>query len=322
MTRSLHDAADDEALLALLAAAPGAPPRGVSALVRESLADRTAFSIEALTVTLPGREQRLLRKDFARSQLPAAGRRRRACREIAVYRDLLPGKALGTAAYHGSIWDEEHGRFWLVLEYVPGQRLELFDHWLLAAAWLGRLQRAFAGSSAPASLEQHDARFFRATAEIAHKQVLRCVPSAAPRLRAVVDSLAPVVELWAAQPRTLVHGSYRQQNILVDANAAPPRICPIDWEHAAWGAPLYDLAFLTAGLGTTKTTRLLDAYRTAAASNGVDTPPAAEALAIVRSFQLFKLLRSLTRARRWGYAEATVIQLVTLAEEARRGLAI
>ena len=43
---------------------------------------------------------------------------------------------------------------------------------------------------------------------------------------------------------------------------------------------------------------------------------------ILRTFQVFKLLRSLTRAHSWGYPAATVIELVALAEEARRGPAI
>ena len=54
----------------------------------------------------------------------------------------------------------------------------------------------------------------------------------------------------------------------------------------------------------------------------VDPCCAQEALVILRTLQLCKLLRSLKRARRWGHPAATVIELVALAEEARGGRAI
>ena len=46
---------------------------------------------------------------------------------------------------------------------------------------------------------------------------------------------------------TLVHGSYRPQNVLVAQACDPPRICPTDWELAALGRSTYDLAFICDG---------------------------------------------------------------------------
>ena len=317
---------DDAAILCRFAAAPGDPPHrpATAAIARQPLGAATAFAVESVTVRAAGREQRFFLKRFERSQLPGEDLRQRGLREIAVYRHLLADGALGTARYRGSLAEGDGGRCWLALEFVDGTPLDTapFDHWLLAAGWLGCLQSCQPDGEAGALLQRHDAGFFRRTIDTAVHEVAAAAPAAGARLRAVAAALDPVVDLWQRQPCTLVHGSFRPQHILVDATARPPRICPIDWEHAALGSPLYDLAFLSANRGVAQTAQLMTAYRDAAARHGVALPPAGEALLVLQSLQLFKLLRSLTRAHSWSYPPATVQKLVDLTEEARRELAI
>jgi len=48
-------------------------------------------------------------------------------------------------------------------------------------------------------------------------------------------------------PVTFIHGEYYASNILVPETAGKIRICPVDWEMAALGPGLMDLAALTAG---------------------------------------------------------------------------
>ncbi len=50
-----------------------------------------------------------------------------------------------------------------------------------------------------------------------------------------------------AHPPTLIHGSFRPYHIIVSGESQLMRVCACDWERAAFGAPLYDLAYLTDG---------------------------------------------------------------------------
>jgi aminoglycoside phosphotransferase (APT) family kinase protein len=48
-------------------------------------------------------------------------------------------------------------------------------------------------------------------------------------------------------PQTFIHGEFYASNVLISEHADPTRICPIDWEMAAIGPALLDLAALIAG---------------------------------------------------------------------------
>ena len=46
---------------------------------------------------------------------------------------------------------------------------------------------------------------------------------------------------------TLIHGEFYASNVIVGQTATGLRVCPVDWEMAAVGPGLIDLAALTAG---------------------------------------------------------------------------
>src|SRR5207245_2716577 len=48
-------------------------------------------------------------------------------------------------------------------------------------------------------------------------------------------------------PAMLIHGEFYASNVLVDDAQQTVRVCPIDWERAAIGPGLIDLAALIAG---------------------------------------------------------------------------
>jgi len=58
--------------------------------------------------------------------------------------------------------------------------------------------------------------------------------------------------MWplAALPATLLHGEFYPSNIMVREAGGRSLICPLDWELAALGPGLVDLAALTAGAWT------------------------------------------------------------------------
>jgi hypothetical protein len=292
----------------------------------------TSYPSSVVTIRLNnGADLKLFLKDFRAGawSLDHAstreGLRRRGEQEMRVYRDLLANASLGTARYYGSASEETDDRLVLVLEFVNGIRLRSCElhAWVAAARWLGRKEAHFARHpehwQACETLVYHDADFFQTRAEGAVRAISQVAPHLAGRLAAVVKDYGRLVEVMTGQPRVLVHGSFRAQNILVNLEAS--RVCPVDWELAAVGAPLYDLAFLSDGFRPPERDRLWDAYLEA--SGGAYRPARAreEMRYVIDCFRLHKVLKSLSEAQEKSFPGSTVIKLVGQAEGLGRLLA-
>jgi aminoglycoside phosphotransferase (APT) family kinase protein len=93
--------------------------------------------------------------------------------------------------------------------------------------------------------------------------------------RRVLDRIArgyaPVVARLAAMPRTVIHGEFYPCNILIRGTGPRARVCPVDWELAALGPGLIDLAALMTGWDDRAQRALTRAYR-AAARQDVERP--------------------------------------------------
>ena len=63
----------------------------------------------------------------------------------------------------------------------------------------------------------------------------------------IARGYAPVVARLAAMPRTVIHGEFYPCNILIRGTGPRARVCPVDWELAAVGPGLIDLAALMTG---------------------------------------------------------------------------
>lgn len=302
MIARLSQQADEEALCRWLEGIGlGAPVAGIE---RVRSANSSSYTSEVVTVRLAGGEEfRLFLKDFGHSQFPKDDLARQRDRELRVYRDLLGPAGLGAAKYYGSVWDGSQGRFWLLLEFVEGTPVEYcaFDDWVRAAAWLGRLHGHFAGQADHLGtcdfLLRHDADFFRSQARQALKGVSQCWPSLAGRLAEVLKRFEPCVEVLVSQPLTLVHGSYNSRNILAGARREPASVCPVDWEKAALGSALYDLAFLSYGFEPPRLDRLIGAYRDEALAHGVVLADGGQLRFALNCFRLYRALKTLCRAQ-------------------------
>src|SRR5207244_7203663 len=87
----------------------------------------------------------------------------------------------------------------------------------------------------------------------------------------IAGRYSQVVERLLTLPLTLIHGEFYPSNILVHEietcrsrlTGDTVRVCPVDWEMAAVGPGLIDLAALTAGAWTDEEkTALALAYQT------------------------------------------------------------
>jgi aminoglycoside phosphotransferase (APT) family kinase protein len=204
-----------------------------------------------------------------------------AHRELATYERILTGADLNSAKYFGSYVDEDGVRY-LLLERIPGVRLwecADFEPWREAARWLARMHARVGAETAHATgtvryLLRYDRSFYEAWLHRArefHQPVadFMTLEERHPR----------VVEHLLDQPVTFIHGEFYSANVLVDDRCAPAAVRPVDWEMAALGPALVDLAHLLAGRWSDdERIDVADAYFHELAAQGVDVPPRDECL--------------------------------------------
>jgi aminoglycoside phosphotransferase (APT) family kinase protein len=176
-------------------------------------------------------------------------------REPEVYRLLLPQAPGGPPGFFGSVLDGD--RHWLFVEWVEGRELFQVGErglWEDAARWLARFHVALAPQrdrlAQEARLLDHDAAFYRRWIERAREFSVdaKAIDWLAARHEQVVEALL-------AQPRTVVHGEFYASNVLVASDFDPTplgqesatRVAAVDWELAATGTGLGDLAALLSG---------------------------------------------------------------------------
>jgi thiamine kinase-like enzyme len=223
---------------------------------------RTSFPIEELRFELAGREPvRVGFKQLDWDRLEPAAQLAKPRflhdpeREPEVYRALLPQAPAGPPEFFGAVL--EPNRRWLFVEWVKGR--ELFqvgerELWEEAARWLARFHVSLAPEvergRREAHLLDHDAAFYRRWIKRAREFAADTEPI--ERLAAHHEQ---VVEALVAMPRTVLHGEFYASNVLVasDFNHTPvcrdpdARVAPVDWELAAVGSGLSDLAALVSG---------------------------------------------------------------------------
>ena len=235
----------------------GGRPR-VVALGRRPSAYRTSFAIEELDVELAdGTLLPMMFKDLSWAALDEGARAAKPRflyeprREIEVYRRLLRSSVSGPPTCYGARVEPRADQFWLFLERVPGRELYQvgdLDVWQAVARWLAELHTRFSSVEAPARLARvplvsYDVGFYRGWLARALTFLDGRLDGAIERrLRAVAERYDRVLDRLLELPRTFIHGEFYASNVLVDDPAAPTRVCPVDWEQAAVGPALIDLA--------------------------------------------------------------------------------
>ena len=281
-----------------------------------------SYDCDTVTVQLAnGEEFRFFLKDFGFSRRSKDNPEQRRERELSVYRDLLVETDLGTPEYYGSIWNESQGRFWLLLEFVEGIVIKdhNVEHGVIAASWLGKMHGYFAQRLELLTgcdfLIRHDADFFRSKAELALLDIAQISALSARRLAKIVDRYEQIINVMVSQPLTLVHGAYIPWHIVLDFTQEPVRVCPIDWELAALGATLYDLAIFTDGVKPQTCDRIWDAYRQAAVQHNVPISDGAQMRYVVDCFRLHRIFDWLSRSVEKQFSAEKVTKLVDQAEQ-------
>ena len=275
--------------------------------------DWTSSSLVDLEIELEnGTVLRMLLKDLGLENLHETARRIKPgflynpLREIKTYEEILAPHCLGTAHYYGAVVRSDEDRFWLFLEKISGLRIcavNDFCAWLEAARWLARLHARFMGEgntlkrSVP--LLQHDAAFYRLWLERA------VMFHSAEMTQSVRESLEcnfiSAIERLIRLPSTLIHGEFFASNILVQETRAGWHIHPVDWEMAAVGPGLIDLAALSSGAwAESSRTEMAAAYHDALISEGAPCSPLDDLLLALDDCRLYLAIQWLGWAPDWS----------------------
>jgi aminoglycoside phosphotransferase (APT) family kinase protein len=204
-----------------------------------------------------------------------------ARRELTTYESILAQVDLNSPRYFGSYVDDADVRY-LLLERIPGIRLwecTDFEPWREAARWLARMHsrvslEAARTTRAAEHLLRYDREFYESWL---HRARQFQQPSA--DFTMLAQRHPHVVERLLDQPTTFIHGEFYSANILVDDRSAPLAVRPVDWEMAALGPALVDLAYLLAGRWSDdERADVADAYCRELAAQELEIPPRAHCL--------------------------------------------
>ena len=236
-------------------------------LERQPSPCRSSYALEELDLLLVGGTPlRLVFKDLSRRSMPVEGQRAKPIflhdplREIEVYRQLIAFGEFGTPTCYGTVGAPADERRWLFLERIEGVELSQigdFLTWQEAAAWLARFHSHFQGGPRLADLAKathllvYGPDYYRLWLKRARHFTFHASRSLADdkhrQLKRLVTNYGCVVERLADLPVTVIHGDFYAANVLVRSESKARRICPVDWEMAALGPGLIDLAALSAG---------------------------------------------------------------------------
>jgi hypothetical protein len=271
----------------------------------------TSFVIDELDAELSdGSTLALVRKDLSWDGLlsEAVGAKPHflydPLREIEVYRSVLSGAGLGTAGFYGACVEPSAGRYWLFLERVVGMELWQvgdFGVWLAVARWLARLHQVRLGDArARDRLIVYDGDFYRRWTRRAEAFNEETEPSRRRQLAWVLRNQDDLVERLLELPTGFLHGELYASNVLVNFTN-DERVCPIDWEVAAVGPLLFDLAALVSGRWSlAERTMLAMAYRQALLEGGHPVAHGDSFLAALDLCRLQLCVRWLGWAPRWS----------------------
>jgi aminoglycoside phosphotransferase (APT) family kinase protein len=254
--------------------------RRIQQLRRRSSAYSSSYALENLEVELDrGEHLRLVFKNLSPESVLKTARAVRPGfvyhpeREIEIYHHILDAEKLGTPICYGAVEVPELERYWLFLERVEGpllwQRGRL-QSWERAAEWLAMLHTQYRvkrrNENTPwlkylARYDEHMLTTWLLRAEEFLRRDGDNSPEVWRRFARLANRYDEVIARVLDLPMSLIHGEFFPSNVILRTGPYGQEICPVDWEMAAIGPGLIDLAALTAGNWTLEQKRkMVTAY--------------------------------------------------------------
>jgi thiamine kinase-like enzyme len=113
---------------------------------------------------------------------------------------------------------------------------------------------------------------------------------------------------------TLAHGGYKPAQIIIDSDAVPMRITPVDWETASFNSGFLDVAKFTDGFKPPVLDEMFEAYIREAFQYGLVINPQ-EMRHVVDCFRLFRVIIWLATAKQRGFTLEQLTRVVDHGEE-------
>lgn len=233
----------------------------IAILERRPFPYRSTFPLEEIVVGLTNGDRRsVVFKDLSRygPADPVWGIKapflHDPMREIEVYRDVLRPHGVSAPECAAVVIEPDRGRYWLFLEKVEGDLLWQvgdMEVWCSTASWLAQMHAQFAGrtNTLPLRLLVHDKEYYARWLERARAFVRW--PEPADRQKRDFEWLAgrylQVAEWVTDLTSTFLHGEFYPSNIVIEGAGQGTRPRPVDWEMAAVGPGILDLAALASG---------------------------------------------------------------------------
>jgi aminoglycoside phosphotransferase (APT) family kinase protein len=251
---------------------PTYPGRSIADVRTRPYPYATSFRLDEVTVDFDdGRRDVLILKDFDRARMLPDARQHRPVladhdhREIETYRRVLAPAGIGPRC-QAAVVDATMPRYWLVTERVRGVELwQIGDIavWECVVRWIAQLHATFSGRREFLAGHPHlpvlDAAWFD---DWTFRALARLSTSTDPRAEALGRALQGIdfAGEFAALPTTFVHGEFYPSNVMIGTDDCETRVYPIDWENAAIGPAMVDLAAIASGWDEVTEARLVRAY--------------------------------------------------------------
>lgn len=235
----------------------------VASITRRPSEYRTSHVLEEIDIALEnGEVLELVAKNVARGALTEVALQAKPAflgnqmREIETYRRILNSTDMTSPQCYGASVDESSDHFWLFVERVAGVELYQIGEleiWQEVARWLASFHNRFDSEEAKATariaapLIEYDRDFFRTWRDRAMEYSSAWPADARHKFCWIAERYEAVIERLTSLPSTVIHGEFYASNILIERKSTGVRVAPVDWELAAIGPGLIDLAALTAG---------------------------------------------------------------------------
>ena len=240
---------------------PGRAVR-IRGMRREFLQSSSSFRTERLHVSLDGgKPLRVFFKDLNPEHQMENARMVREFdlapgrRELQMYQSVLSPERFGTLHLYTSRWEPERGLYWMFLEDGGRTLLRSFadvDRWTVAARWAARFHAATRSlpDAQTEFLPRYDEAHYRGCLDRVEKILPNLGAPERELVRCGLDCYARRIEWLSALPRSVIHGQFFGQNIMLRKGNSDRKIAVIDWETAALGPGTFDLVSLTSGKWT------------------------------------------------------------------------
>jgi hypothetical protein len=186
-------------------------------------------------------------------------------REIQMYQSVLFSERFGTPEFYGSRWEPEHGRCWLFIEDVGPHWLQAkfnFAASMDACRWAAGFHASTRDlpASQTAFLPVYDDGHYRRTAERVGQMLPRLDTAECELVRRGLAYFTERIGYLSMLPRSVIHGQFFPANVMFRPSSATHRVAVVDWETAALGPGVFDLASISSGTTPERRLALWRAY--------------------------------------------------------------